>query len=74
MPLHFIGHTILDLRGYDQNVGNGRGCLKEGQMISMSCEHNNRHDKNDVVVKTMEGHVIGRVQKDISEKCRIMID
>ena len=63
MPLHVIVHTILDLRGYDHNVGNGRGCLKEGQEISMSREYNNRHDKNVVVVKTMEGHVIGRVQK-----------
>ena len=35
----------------------------------MSHEHSNIHDKNSVFVNMTEGHIIGRVLKDLSDKC-----
>ena len=71
MTKYTIAHSILRIRGYDQNSGN----CKVGQTLVIRREHSNSKDKYAVVVKVLETwDVVGRVPKPTSRECSIMLD
>ena len=71
MTKYTIAHSILRIRGYDQNSGN----CKVGQTLVIRREHSNPKDEFAVAVMDLESwRVVGRVPKPTSRECSKMLD
>ena len=68
-PPTVLGHSIMNLRGFSQNVGYGRIHLETNQQLIMFRDIHNKYDKQVTVVKTMDGLIVGRVPKALAKPC-----
>ena len=54
--------------GYDRII------LDENQELIMSRDNTKKYDNNATVVKTLDGFIVGRVPKQFTKSCRVMMD
>jgi hypothetical protein len=66
-----ILHTIIRVRGaryYEAQAALDGGELREGSLLRLEPEPNNKHDSNAVAIYTYKKKMLGHIARDIAEK------